>query len=366
MLRKRSIAAALAVGVLGLYGAGALAQKDDKGALDSGPALRDLTFVHRLLFTPDGKSVVVEYHNPPDYQGASAVGVWDVETGKFRVGMEKPPQHCEQIAVSPDGARAAAVAVGDRRLTVWTVADGKTIQEFELPAWEKFTPAAPLLVFSADGKALTSVAKQQVVRATLGGGLEVLPQELPYWAPELIAYSAATDVLVMASNPSPGKKDPSKLLVYDLSKPGEPQTIPAAGWVRSIALTADGKTLAVSYERTLSGAKSVPGKVELWDAASWKPTDALPPDKRKDFWSYRRLVFSPDGKQMAGAPNFNIPQDIAVEFLDLKGIISHEVSGAKLFLNDVVFSPDGKTAAVVLGNKPILFLDAVTGKDKEP
>ncbi len=137
--------------------------------------------------------------------------------------------------------------------------------------------------------------------------------------------------------------------------------------MRSIALSPDGKTLVVSYERELNGVKSIPGKVELWDAASWKPTDALPQDKRKDFWSYRRLTFSPDSKLLAGSPSFGGKSAIEVELLDLKGTILRDVAGgSNQILNDVAFSPDGKTAAVVLGVKPILFLDPTKGKDKGP
>ena len=364
MFRMRRLMAAISV--IAACATHAHADKGNKVAPDSARVLRDLTTVQHLLYTPDGKSVLVEYRNPPDSQGASAVGVWDVETGKHRSDMEKPPQHCEQIAVSPDGARAAAVAAGDRRLTVWDVADGKLVQEFELPAWEKFTPAAPFLAFSADGKVLTSVAKQKIVRAKLGGDIQVLPEELDRWAPELIAYSLATDVLVIASNPAPGKKNASKLQVYDLSKTGAPQAVPLTAWVRSIALAPDGKTLAVSYERQIRGSTSIPGKVELWDAVSWKPTDALPPDKRKDFLSYRRLVFSPDGKELAAWPTFGVQSAIAVEFVDLKGNISRAVEGSDPYPNQAAFSPDGKTAAVVLGKNPILFLDPTTGKDKGP
>ncbi len=175
MLKRLALGTVLAACALT---ADATAAPPPKGDADSGKALSELTFVHRVAYSPDGKSLLVEYHNPPGYQSPSAVGVWDVETGKFRVGMEKPPQHCEQIALSPDGGKAAAIAAGDRVLKVWDAATGKPVQEFELPPWEQFIPAAPFLAFSADGTTLTSVLKQKILRAKLGGEAKVLPDEL--------------------------------------------------------------------------------------------------------------------------------------------------------------------------------------------
>ena len=277
--------------------------------------------------------------------------------------MEKPPTHCEQIAWSPDGKKAAAISAGDKVLKVWDADTGKAVQEFELPPWQQFMPIAPFLAFSPDGTVLTSVLKQKIVRAKVGGDVKVLPDELPLWAAENVAYSPATDVLVLGVNPPPGKTTGGKIRVYDLGKGGEPQALTPSGWVRSLALSPDGKTLAVSNEREFSGAKSVPGKVELWDTDSWKPADALPKDRRPDFWSYRRLAFSPDGKLLAGTPGFGKPSQTIVEFVDLKGNILAHVSSAKgQSLNDAVCSPDGKTAAVVVGNKPVQLVNLAAEK----
>jgi WD40 repeat protein len=354
MLRPRLFLAALGITVLAICAA-------DAAAPDSSPDLNKLTGVQHLVYAPDGKSLLIEYHIPPNANGVSKVGVWDVETGKLRVEMEKPPSPCENIALSADGRKAAAISAGQKQLKVWDAGTGKLLEKFQLPEWKNFIPYAPFLAFSADGDILTSVLGQKILRAKQGGTAQMLPDELARWSPELITFAPAADLLVFASNPPLGKKTGSKLHVYDLSKPGEPQTVPLGGWIRSIAFTADGKTLAVSREGGPSGA----GKVELWDASAWKVQGALPLDKRPNFWSYRRLFFSPDGKVLAGAPTFGDKNLTAVELLDLEGKIIRQINAAEL-LNDVAFSPDGKTVAISLGAMPVQFLDPATGKDKEP
>jgi WD40 repeat protein len=365
MLRVRLVLAALGVGVLAAGVGDAPARTGEKTAPDSGPALRELFGVKHLAYAPDGKSLLIEYAVPlgsvPPNTGKSAIGVWDVKTGQFRVGMEKVPDHCEQIALSPDGRKAAAVSAGRRQLQVWDTGTGKLLEEFQLPEWKGSIQGAPFLTFSPDGKSLTTVAGKKIVRAKLGGKAEVLADDLEFWAPERVAFAPATDLLVFAYNPPIGQKGDSRLKVFDLTKPGEPQTVTLPGWVRSIAFSKDGKTLAVSYE----GGSGKPGKVELWDAPAWKVRAALPPDKRKEFWSYRRLYFSPDGKLLAGWPAFGDRSQRAVELLDLEGKIIREISDAG-GLNDAAFSPDGKTVVIAIGNKPLLFLDPSTGKETAP
>jgi WD40 repeat protein len=358
----RLVPAALAAAVLTVLAAEAGLRAADK-ASDSTPALHDLTGIQRLAYSADGKSLLILYNVPPNFNGTATAGVWDVETGKFKVKMEKVPDHCDQVAFSPDGTMAAGIAAGAKRLTVWDAGTGKAKQEFKLPDWQQFTPGAPFLGFSPDGANLNSLYKYQLLRAKLGGDAKVLPTDLQNWSLEFTAYAPATEQLMFAVNPPVGQKGPGKLRVYDLSKGGDPQTVPLNGWVRSIGASADGKTVVVAYEVELSGTNWVPGKVEIWDAQTWKVRSTLPADKRKDFWSYVRLFVSPDGKTIAGTPNVNGKQPNAVELLDADGKLLREIASPPA-LQDIAFSPDGKTATAVLDGKPIQSIDTTTGKDK--
>jgi WD40 repeat protein len=355
----------LGIGTLALTSGAASAQKGDKTAAPvSGPALRDLFGVRHLAYLPDGASLVIDYSIPlgsvPPNQGKSAIGIWDVKTGKFRVGLEKVMDHVDQIALSPDGGKVAAVAAGKRELKVWDSGTGKLLEEFSLPEWKNFMPFAPLLAFSADGQSITTVQGQKLLQARLGGKVSVLVDELERWAPDMTAHSRPANLIAFASNPPIGQKADSKLLVYDLARPAEPRTVPLKGWVRSIAFASDGKTLVISYE----GSTGNSGKVELWDVGTWKVRTTLPKEKRKAFWSYRRLYFSPDDKFMVGSPTGDRAAR-AVDVLDAEGKLIREILDAQE-ITDVAFTPDSKTVAIIVGRKPILFLDPTTGEEKAP
>jgi WD40 repeat protein len=363
MRRPRTILAALAVGALTAVVAAAPPPARDRR---EPPALQDLQGVQRLVYSPDGKSLMALYHVPPTGNGALTVGIWDLETGKHIAGMEKVPEYCEQLAFSPDGAKAAGISNSGKQLQVWEATTGKVTQSFALPAWQDIMPFAPFLAFSSDGAMLTSVHKTQVLRAKLGDDVKFGPDAPEKWDPQMTAFAPAADLLVFAKNP-PGARSPgSKLLVYDLTKSGDPQTIPLSHRPRSISLTPDGKTLAVAYYGEVGRFDNTPGNVERWDAQAWKVRDVVSLDKRKDLWAYAYLTASPDGKAFAGVPEYNDPKsDIALELFDTEGKVLRAISPRQAYTG-MAFSPDGKTMAVFHGNNPLLFIDTATGKDKEP
>lgn len=354
------------IGFCVLTALGVAAPRTGEKASDAPPAaLKDLKGVRQVVFSPDGKSLLIHFNVPPTAGGVARVGVWDVETGQHRIGMEKAPGSCEQIAFSPDGAKAAGVANGSKQLVVWDAATGKAAQEFALPEWTQFIPGAPFLGFLPDGNTLATVHKTQVVQAKLGGEVKPGPDAPEIRSPETTAFAPGTGTLIFAVNPKPGMKDGGKFLICDLTKADEPQTVPFSGWVRSLAVTPDGKTLAVAYDWTIEGTTRVPGKVELWDAQAWKVQSTLPQDKRKDFLNYARLMIAPDAKTLGGLATFDRNRPTALELFAADGTVLRDVIGP-LPTADLTFSPDGKTAVVVAVNKPLQFIDAATGKDKKP
>jgi len=364
MNRSPTILAALALGALAAVGVAAPPRPSDKTP-DDAPALHDLKGVRHVAYSPDGKSLLIHYSIPPTVNGGAHVGIWDVESGKLRVGMEKVPPTCEQIAFSPDGAKAAGISNGSKQLVLWDASNGKALQEFPLPEWQQFMPNAPFLAFTPDGGSLVSVCKKKILRAKPGGDAKLEADAPEIWSPETTAFAPATGALVFAANPKPGMKDGGQFMVYDLSKSGEPQTVPFPGWVRSIALTPDGKTLAVAYDWMITGTTRTPGKVELWDVQTWKVQSTLPPDRRNDFLNYARLMIAPDAKTLAGLATFDRNRPTAIELFGADGTILRDITGPPPSA-DLTFSPDGKTAVFVLVNRPPQFLDTATGKDKEP
>jgi WD40 repeat protein len=81
----------------------------------------------------------------------------------------------------------------------------------------------------------------------------------------------------------------------------EPKIVPLTGRILSLALSRDGKTLAISYDARWDDAHR---PIEFWDVATRKRRTTLPADTRQEFQGYHQMVFSPDGKTLAGVPFF--------------------------------------------------------------
>ncbi|KAF2686545.1 hypothetical protein K458DRAFT_415891 [Lentithecium fluviatile CBS 122367] len=116
-------------------------------------------------------------------------------------------------------------------------------------------------------------------------------------------------------------------------------------WVRAVAFSPDGKTLAsasvmaVAFSpngKTLASA-SGDGTVKLWDAGSGKALQTL---KGHSSW-VNSVAFSPDGKTLASASG-----DGTVKLWDAgSGKALQTLKGHSSWVNSVAFSPDGKTLA---------------------
>jgi WD40 repeat protein len=121
-----------------------------------------------------------------------------------------------------------------------------------------------------------------------------------------------------------------------------------AGWVRGVAFSPDGKTLA-------SGGQD--GVIRFWDPATGKQLRLL----TEHSWAVASFAFSPDGTLVAstgyGRPDVIRLWDFAAgkEVGSLRG---KNVGGGR-----VAFSPDGKTLAAGGGDARIRLWDVKTGRE---
>ena len=139
-----------------------------------------------------------------------------------------------------------------------------------------------------------------------------------------------------------------------------------AGWLRSVAVSPDGRTLATC------GADRV---VHLWDAATGKKTAELTGHADDVFC----VAFAPDGATLVSGDLLGV-----VKLWDVKtGKLRQDVDAKKLSIVDrlqtvdgvrlLMFTPDGKQLLVggtkpknggnVQGNATLLMFDAATGKE---
>jgi WD40 repeat protein len=338
-----------------LAGTQASAQKDKNP-----PVLAEVKFAKNLVYAPDASSVLIDYRTAADPTAKNVgLGVWDTKTGAFRVGMEKSTRHWDSIALSADGKKAAGIYMQARELKVWDTGTGKLVEEQKLP--EKKSGLTPLfLQFSPDGAVLYSTLDRQILEAKLGGKNRLLGETLDIQSRHLLAFSPKTKQLVLIRNTQGRPK--AELLIYNLGKESKPQTVDLSGHVASMAISHDGKTLAMSYPR-----QSGKPRFELWDTAGWKLRTTLPVDNRKGFSHYAMLAFAPNDKSLAGAPVYDPRTDKDVDFLDLDGKVHHEFTNST-FVDWLTFSPDGKTLAVKLLDlkDSLLFVDPASGKIKKP
>jgi hypothetical protein len=320
------------------------------------PTLAQVQRVDSLLFSPDGRFLLLSY----DF---GSLGVWDAKTGRFRVKLEqKVARGWDRMDISPDSKKVAAIDVGGRRLHVWDPATGKLVEQQTLPEWKNGIAWPPVLKFSADGAFLYSiwdtVQDKQILEVKLGGKNRLLAHKLNGWSatvnswrPELVAFEPHARLLIVAHN-NDGK--PGARLGFFPCAKGKPRVVPLRDQVGCIAVSRDGKTLAVAVGPN----PSEKPKLELWDVATFRRRKAVAVHPRKDPWCYHVMAFAPDGKTLAGAPGRT---DDSLDVLDLDGKIRQEVPGPS-GISALEFSPDGKTLAV----SGFFFIDPATGEEKPP
>jgi WD40 repeat protein len=228
-----------------------------------------------------------------------------------------------------------------------------------LPEWKGSIQHAPFLKYAADGT-LYSVRDKQLLEVPSGGKFRLVGDKLDVGAPEEMVFDPTGKRLILINNIL--GRPAGEIRVYDATKGSDPEKVATTDHVRAVALSRDGKTLAMSY--LPSGGK---GHLELWDTAGWKLRTTAPGDTRKNFMHYRALAFAPDGKTLVGVPQFEkVGNTVILDILDADGKVVREVKMQSLRVISMTFSPDGKTLAAILSNHAVALFDPTTGEEKKP
>ncbi|HZY88469.1 MAG TPA: sigma factor-like helix-turn-helix DNA-binding protein, partial [Gemmataceae bacterium] len=281
-----------------------------------------------ILPTPDGKYVLI--HPQPALSAYAAQGLMllDADTGlrvrSFEDGRRVPK--CQDYAAirpaafSPDGKRLYALGwhksekVGNgfaqwasldnpskRVLLAWDVATGKLLSEWGLPSPGRFGSSLLGVNVSPDGKRLYVYGAVQMTtdadRHIRGvHGLHVLDaatgEKLQTWlgAGMPAGTTAGGKELVTFRRGAP-------VTAYDVATGKVVRTFKLDGFISSVALSADGKTVAAVG---LAGHpdKTTACEVKLWEAGTGRETRRLTAEaKGARNWS-ARLVFAAGGKTL--------------------------------------------------------------------
>jgi WD40 repeat protein len=121
------------------------------------PGYESHPFFYRVLFTPDGKTLVTRM------KGEGLCQLWDVKTKKEMTGPAVPKDGSrmnKSMALSPDGKSLAVAAYGE-----WYVFETATAKlQSRFPALHE--PSAGEIAFTADGKGLLYVADEGILLDT--------------------------------------------------------------------------------------------------------------------------------------------------------------------------------------------------------
>jgi WD40 repeat protein len=284
-----------------------------------------------LTISPDGKTLAI------CTRPGNEVVLWDLATGKKTAALGSDVLNVRSAAFSPDGK--SLVSFGSR-----PTADGKCEKNsgpYSAVVWDLATQKVRLCIdypedvvggpITPDGKSLILVGYKTgaMFLYDMVTGKPSGPFELAKDYRDIHRLNLSPDGKTLAVSSAAGG-----ILLWDMEKKAARATIPVGNYHDAadvLAFSSDGKTLAT--------AGRLDGLVELWDAATGKPSGRLDFDPR--VINIQVIAFSPDGKTIAvGGMRWGVSLwDVTAngERDDFEGDLNVGV------VQCLVFTPDGKT-----------------------
>lgn len=282
-----------------------------------------------LVFTSDAKKLLIA--------GADAIGMMDAASGK--VLMRRAYQgNISGMQLSPDGRRLliSGVVYGNNARThflhVLDVVDLK-----EIATW---LAEGSIEGFADDGKHAVLATEKGIRRIDLATGQEVSLTAFPMGAEGVVRAFNGNTVVTNRRN---------RLTVFGLLSPEKIQNLDVPDRdPRSVALSADGKYLAIGGEFDYG--------VLIYDLVRGQPIRYVSSkDARRDF--VVSLTFSPDSKSLAFCSGYDKPVLVLWDLETHRPRWKAEASAGQL-----AFSPDGRLLAGYSGWRTRVW-DAATGKE---
>ena len=323
----------------------------------------DLGSATQLVFSPDGKTLAI---------GGGLdrmVHLWDVETGTLHKSLKGLANRIREIAFSPDSNTLVTVSSGGIR--IWDISTGTEQKSLPTPI-DKQPQLIPAILkikhlnqiflprhrddvhsvrFSKDGK--------QLVSASSDGGLHVWDVESGIYLRSL-SLGAYTDLVSVLAFSEDSK--------YLASNDGFEERIRV--WnvenatQHAILTPRQGDILNPVRELTVSpGIKKLAGSdlhgtIQVWDAATLEHLSIVPTGRMLGFLP---LIFSPDGKILAGIGGEKRPMNIIELWQTDPGVHLFTLRGHTGAVREYTFSADSKLLATGGEDTTIIFWDVKTG-----
>lgn len=265
------------------------------------------------------------------------VGIWEIKArGKPGV-LNAKAGPCGAIAFSPDG-RHLASGHRDGTIKVWEPAVGKEV----LLSLEGHSRSVRCLAFSPDGRRILSGSLDGTAKIwDARTGQEIMTLAKQKFAVDSAEYTpcgryvvtGAMDKVLKVWDAETGRE--LRTLVQD--QPGQMQA----------SVSPDGKRIAT--------AECLQEPVRVRDFDSAKVLLTIPGSRQ---FRCVKAVFSPDGKQIAGACHDHIGRVWDAE----TGGLIWELRGHTAILREIIYSPDGRRIVTCSWDGTVKIWDAATGQ----
>jgi WD40 repeat protein len=284
-----------------------------------------------VAFSRDGKTLASIEAGRPERDPEFYVRIWSVEDGQLlrRLGHER---WVWAVAFGADGMLAA---LADDGIHFWDSRSGKELRRTNGPAAS--STAASSLAFAPDGKTVAYGSGDGVISFwDVGTATQV--RRMPRHHGSLHAVAASPDGRTAAT-----AGDDHSIMLWDVASAKELRTLTGHNKsVRFVAFSPTGKLLASASLDDDSGVSL--DDVFLWDVATGEIVQRL---------RGRCFAFSPDGKQLAyGGVEESPPRPGFIALHDVeKGKEIRRYHGHKVRVQNIAYSPDGKTLASVSSDR---------------
>jgi WD40 repeat protein len=296
---------------------------------------KDISFksLHGLVFTPDGKSLVVAGERlttkPFEVNSDYVIAIHDADKLKETTALKSEPVRSvffigKKLATSHDDGN---VRISDLD------------KEKVASVYKGHEGGVPLATWDADSKTLTTAGLDGTVRFWKSDEKE--DRRIKIAEPGNVQlFALSPDGKTLAAGRSAGL-----IQLWELKTESMKAIIGQQGAISSLAFSPDGKTLATgSTDRT----------VRLWDAATGK--DQLKIFDHGD--AVAALAFTPDGKDLITAAD-------KVRVWNVKDAVETRRFGKdKVPAHPAALSPDGKTLAEAILDQGLTLWDPGAGKER--